>query len=112
MAVKTDLKETLTAYRLHFYDDLALVRAVVDYLDANPDLYAEGDLAEIVSLNQKRPDALRRAPALLAEYVARVEPGFVPANPSTEPLAKALLKERLQLYLDGGCMPYDVCNLV
>jgi hypothetical protein len=62
----TNLREAQTAFLAGFIDEAGLVRFVVAYLEANPDLSTDRDLAEIAHLNQKRRDAVLRAPPLLA----------------------------------------------
>jgi hypothetical protein len=111
MSPVANLKEALTAFHIGYFDELGLVGFVSNYLCDNPELYADGDLAEIASINQKRRDSYSRVRELLAAYLQRTEPKFDPTRNFDESQGRRLLKARLELYLSGGCRPYEVCKL-
>lgn len=96
----TNLQDMQTALSLGFIDEKCQIQKVSTYLDANEELYRDGDLAELVCLDLKRPDSLLRAPTLLAAYLARTSPDFDPLSESLEPLGKELLKQVLERYLN------------
>jgi hypothetical protein len=107
-----NLKEALTAFTLGYFDEPGLVEFVSTYLDANPELYSDGNLAEIVCLNRNNPDSFGKVGGLLARYVRSIDRDFDAIRDADESLGKRLLKARLELYLSGSCAPSAVCRLV
>ena len=108
----TNLQEAQTALLAGFIDEFSLVQVVIAYLDANPELYGDGDLAEIAHLNQKRRDAVLRAPPLLTAYIVRAFPDFDPKRDASHSMGRAFLKRLLEGYLRKEYEPWEICRHV
>jgi len=106
------LEEAELAFAIHYCTALELIAVVEELLDATPELWGVEELAELVRLNRTQPPAVDRAPNLLSAYLAAN-----PMRPDQRPrpldaCGKALLKARLEEYLDSKDLPVTVCRMV
>ena len=107
-----NLQEVQTALLAGLIKASDAIGLVSTYLDANEDLYADGDLAELICLNPERDDVERRAPELLESFLKRVHPEFNPLHAPSERMGRACLKELLQAFLRGERSHSDVQSYV
>jgi hypothetical protein len=108
----TNLQDAQAALRAGLINALEAANLVRTYLDANEDLYGDGDLAEIVCLNLNKDDITTRVPDLLEKYLKRAHPEFDPLRPPSEQVGRAYLKELLQAFLRGERSHSDVQGYV
>lgn len=99
--------QAFAAFNLGYFDNGDIVRFVIGYLGARPRAREHNLLNEIARINQRKPDDVFRASALLAEHVK-----VVGKHDISEQFAKALLKRRLEEYLHGQCAPWAVCRMI
>lgn len=104
-----EMQTALLAGLISAPDAIALVSA---YLDANEDLFGDGDLAELICLNPVRDDVERRAPELLGSYLKRTHPEFDPLRNPSERMGRACLKVFLEAYMRGELKPSHIRNCV
>lgn len=104
----TNLQEVQTALLAGLIKSSDAIGLVGAYLDANEDLYGDGDLAELVCLNPKREDVERRAPDLLGNYLKRAHPEFDPLRAPSERMGRACLKIFLEAYIRGELQPSHI----
>lgn len=112
MSLLKTLEEAELAFAINYFTASDLIAAVEELLDATPELWGVEELAELVWLNRQQKPAVHRAPDLLRSYLA--------ANPmrhdlrprSLEACGRALLKARLEHYIDSEDLPVTVCRMV
>lgn len=97
---------------LGLLNDRDLVVFATDHIHNNAGSRDLEWLAEVAHLNQKRPDALKRASTLLREHVLAQDVEYSAERYASKELVRTLLKRRLQQYLDGNCTVHDVGALV
>lgn len=112
MSLLKTLEEAELAFAINYCTALELIAAVEQLLDATPELWGMEELAELVWLNRKQDPAVDRAPYLLRSYLAAnpMRPDQRPR--SLEACGRALLKDRLECYLDSKDLPVTVCRMV
>ena len=111
MLLKT-LEEVELAFDIGHFTALELMTSVDEFLNETPELWAEKELAEIACLDRQKTSDTDRAPDLLRAYLAAnpIPPARRPR--SLEDCGKAVLKARLERYLDSEDLPSTVCRMV
>ena len=108
----TNLCEARSVFLCGLIGELELIALVDAYLDANPDLYSDGDLAEIICLDRKTDESVKLASSLLDAYLARTYPNFDAERDASVRMGKAFLKQLLERYLRNEFGPREICRYV